>query len=365
MRVVLAMVFALAMILFGAELFTNAVEWLGRKWSLGQGAVGSILAALGTALPETAVPVTAILFGGGAPRTQEIGIGGILGAPFLLVTLGFFIMALALWITRRSHSDDGLAVARTTFHRDMGCFMIGYAITLAVGAWPSVWLHQIAPVVLVALYGVFFVWTLRDRTDSSGREETDLHPLYMQWKRPVPSMGAVWIQLVLALAIIVGGAHLLTAGVGQVALWLAVPPFAVSALLIPLATELPETFNSVVWIRQGKDALAVGNITGAMAFQSTLVPALGIWMTPWTLRPDALFTGGLTLAAAGFVFGMYRLQRRLLPSVLAMASLLYWLLPLQTLATRYDVQAVLWIGTAIVGTLLLVMLRRGMALRNV
>ena len=44
---------------------------------------------------------------------------------------------------------------------------------------------------------------------------------------------------------------------------------ALLALVIaPIATELPEKFNSVIWVRQGKDTLAMGNITGAMVFQS-------------------------------------------------------------------------------------------------
>ncbi|MBI4389541.1 MAG: sodium:calcium antiporter, partial [Nitrospinae bacterium] len=44
------------LILLAAELFTNGVEWLGDKLNLTQGAVGSILAAIGTALPETIIP---------------------------------------------------------------------------------------------------------------------------------------------------------------------------------------------------------------------------------------------------------------------------------------------------------------------
>ncbi len=41
-------------------------------------------------------------------------------------------------------------------------------------------------------------------------------------------------------------------------------------LVAPIATELPEKFNAVIWIRQGKDTLAMGNITGAMVFQASI-----------------------------------------------------------------------------------------------
>ena len=75
----------------GAELFTNGIEWFGRKLDLAEGAVGSVLAAVGTALPETMIPIIAILFGGGGEATDEVGVGAILGAPFMLSTLAMFV----------------------------------------------------------------------------------------------------------------------------------------------------------------------------------------------------------------------------------------------------------------------------------
>ena len=57
---VLILVIALLVILIGAELFTNGIEWVGRKLDLAEGAVGSVLAAVGTALPETMIPIIAI-----------------------------------------------------------------------------------------------------------------------------------------------------------------------------------------------------------------------------------------------------------------------------------------------------------------
>ena len=64
---------ALGVILVGAELFTNGIEWFGHKLDLAEGAVGSVLAAVGTALPETMIPTVAILFGGGA-AAEAIGV---------------------------------------------------------------------------------------------------------------------------------------------------------------------------------------------------------------------------------------------------------------------------------------------------
>src|SRR6188768_4442757 len=97
---------AFVVILIGAELFTNGIEWFGRKLQLAEGAVGSVLAAVGTALPETMIPIIAILFASGA-SSHEVGIGAILGAPFMLSTLAMFVTGLAVIIVaRRSRPSD-------------------------------------------------------------------------------------------------------------------------------------------------------------------------------------------------------------------------------------------------------------------
>src|SRR5437879_11960980 len=77
---------AFVLILVGAEVFTNGIEWLGVKLNMSEGATGSILAAIGTATPETLIPIVAILFTNTAD-SDEIGVGAILGAPLMLATL--------------------------------------------------------------------------------------------------------------------------------------------------------------------------------------------------------------------------------------------------------------------------------------
>jgi len=71
-----------------------------------------------------------------------------------------------------------------------------------------------------------------------------------------------------------------------------------SLLIIPIATELPEKVNSILWIRKQKDTLAFGNITGAMVFQGTLLPAIGISLTPWAPQKEVLLGVVITLVGA-------------------------------------------------------------------
>jgi len=69
---------------------------------------------------------------------------------------------------------------------------------------------------------------------------------------------------------------------------------------------LPEKVNSIIWVRRGRDTLAFGNITGAMVFQGSLLPALGILLTPWAPRKEVLLGMGLTVLATTYLLLLVR-----------------------------------------------------------
>src|SRR6187549_324606 len=127
---------ALVVILVAAELFTNGIEWFGHKLNLAEGAVGSVLAAVGTALPETMIPLIAILFGGSAAESDaghEIGVGAILGAPFMLATLAMFVTGLGvIFYKARRRTGETMPVDTRVLGLDIRYFFLAYSI--AVGA---------------------------------------------------------------------------------------------------------------------------------------------------------------------------------------------------------------------------------------
>src|SRR5215210_6623164 len=116
---ILILVGAFVVILIGAELFTNGIEWFGRKLELAEGAVGSVLAAVGTALPETMIPIIAILFASGE-ASHAVGIGAILGAPFMLSTLAMFVTGVGVIVFRGWRvSGEAMRVDAPTLLHDM------------------------------------------------------------------------------------------------------------------------------------------------------------------------------------------------------------------------------------------------------
>jgi cation:H+ antiporter len=310
----LVLVGAFLLILLGAELFTNGIEWFGRKLELAEGAVGSVLAAVGTALPETMIPIIAILFASGA-ASHEVGVGAILGAPFMLSTLAMFVTGVAvLWAARGRTSGDAMRVDTGVLAHDMRYFAIAYAIAIGAAFLPvePVWLKWIVAVVLLGIYA----WYVKGHFEADPDvDASDLAPLRFhrldagarRLDPLIPRLRVVNLQVIAALGFIVLGAVFFVDAVGHLATQLGVDSALLALVVAPIATELPEKFNSVIWVRQGKDTLAMGNITGAMVFQSTIptVVALVFASSTWVVAAGsyvAFASAGIAFLSSAFIF---------------------------------------------------------------
>jgi cation:H+ antiporter len=294
-----------AAILLGAFAFTNAVEWFGHRLGIGVGAVGSVLAAVSTALPESIVPIVALVNGG--PNTDEVAIGAILGAPFMLATIAMALVGIASVVYKQRRGRRTLRTDRHVLARDLVFFLVpfGAAVALGLGA-PAPLRYAAAPLFAVA-YGLYVWRTLSRRGDV--QPEQELPELYLDpTKHDPPAMPTIVVQFVGGLALIVVGAHVFVEALVSTAETLGVSALVLSLLLAPLATELPEKANSFLWIREGKDALALGNITGAMVFQSTIPVAIGLAFTSWAFDGFAMLAA--LLALAGGVVAVWSLHLR-------------------------------------------------------
>lgn len=299
--VYLTLLLMLVIILIAAEVFTNALEHLGERLKISEGVTGSVFAAVGTALPETLVPLLAIFAGTANQQLNEdIGVGAILGAPLMLSTLTLFLMAVAT-IKKRGIGGE-FKPERSGLTRDLNFFL--FAFSLAVGALyvphSMSTVRTVIGITLVMTYFVYILLTLRasEKLVQDGHGTEAHHPMFLTRLGLPDHMGTIIVQLVLGVGLLVGGAKGFINGVEEASTLLGISPLVLSLLIIPIATELPEKINSVLWIRKHKDTLAFGNITGAMVFQGTLLPAIGIMLTPWDPRVEILSGIVITLCAA-------------------------------------------------------------------
>lgn len=310
MEQVVLLVVAFALLVGGAEYFTNAIEWLGRRLKLSDSATGSLLAAVGTAMPETLVPIVAIFFSAGE-AAHDVGIGGILGAPFMLSTLAMLVIATAVWAFRKRRLTTHLQFNSETAASDLRFFLVAYSLAFVAAFVPSQVsvLRWVIAFALIPLYFIYMRRLLRTTVEASDEELGPLQIITHLPKRILPfenwaakpGLASILLQVTIAMALIIGGAYLFVEQVQIVADAVEMAPLMLSLLVTPVATELPETLNSVLWISRKKDTLAFGNVSGALVFQSTFPVTIGILFTEWRLSlvpGDPLFLPGLSCLLA-------------------------------------------------------------------
>ncbi|MBI5586753.1 MAG: sodium:calcium antiporter [Deltaproteobacteria bacterium] len=302
---ILTLIFFLVVIIAASEVFTNAIESLGARLNFSEGVTGSIFAAVGTALPETMVPLVAIFGGNSRQVSEEVGVGAILGAPFMLATLAMFLVGMAAFKFAGRRKRQSIAPERTGFKRDIEFFLFAFTLAFLVAFTPYEYrmLRVFVALVLVLTYFYYVLETIKASAAlvQEGHATEESKGLYLGLIIK-EHMALVLLQLLIALALIIIGAKGFVGGVEGLAELLHLPVIALALLIVPIATELPEKINSIIWIRNGKDTMAVGNITGAMVFQGSLLPAIGIFLTPWTINVTVTASSVVTILAALWLY---------------------------------------------------------------
>ncbi len=334
---VLLLIVCAAVIYLSCEWFVNAVEWLGQRLNVGALAVGTVLAAFGTALPESVVTFVAVVFGRG-PASKDIGVGAAMGGPLVLATIAYGVTGAMLLMRRRVNHGVGVGVVsggvghtprpsrdgqglgdQRKLVRDQTWFLVIFVVKVALGLVAFAvkpWLG----LAFFAAYAVYFWRELRGGGDSGEAEE--LAPLLLQRRRARPSTWAVLVQTLATLVVIFAASQLFVRQLDAIGPMLGLSATVTALLLSPIATELPEIMNAIIWVRQGKTPLALANISGAMMIQATVPSGLGLLFTPWRFNAALLTSGLVTMAAMVYLLLVAR-RGPLTPKTLSFAALFY------------------------------------------
>ncbi|MEO5335187.1 MAG: hypothetical protein H7839_24510 [Magnetococcus sp. YQC-5] len=292
-------------IYLACEFFVNGVEWLGRKIGVAETATGTILAAFGTALPESVVTIVAVL-GQGAEQ-KAIGVGAALAGPMVLSTITYGVVGLVMIYTVASKRTNASRVVRANYAqltRDQAWFQVIFVLKVLMGIALFAYKAWLGTLFLLA-YAIY-VWVELRAPKEPEEEGEEYEPLKFQPKAAVPSMSMTLVQCIAALVVIFYASHTFVGQLEAIGHWLNMPSHVIALILSPLATELPETINALIWVRQGKEKLALANVSGAMMIQATIPTAFGIFYTPWLFDGHLFVSAGVTMAAMGVLFYMFR-----------------------------------------------------------
>ena len=311
---VLLLVVCAVAIYLSCEWFVNAIEWLGVRMKVGGVAVGTILAAAGTALPESVVTLMAVLFGS-EKNGNDIAVGAAMGGPLVVGTLAYAVTGAMLFLRFRKKQalamaspgspaapahdlrvDEGIDTRRLA--RDQVWFLSIFAFKVALGLVAFAikpWLGLL----FLAAYGVYFY---REMTsDGEDASADDLEPLKLRPKAATPGTWFVVAQTLGSLAVIFAASQVFVKQLEWAGPALGLPAVVVALLLSPIATELPEIMNAIIWVRQGKANLALANISGSMMIQATVPSAIGIGFTSWKFDTPLMLAGFATLASVAYL----------------------------------------------------------------
>jgi cation:H+ antiporter len=309
-------------IYLSCEFFVNGVEWVGQRLKITETATGTILAAFGTALPETVVTFVAVIFGN-TDAERDIGVGAALGGPLALSTLAYGVVGLTLMGSPRLkvRRKESLDVDCRRLSRDQGWFLSIFLCKLALGliAFPGKpWFGFL----FLGAYALY-VWKELQCAESIS-EGRGLEPLKIRPRDSDPALLWAVLQTMAALMVIFAASRVFVSQLDVIGPWLGMPPQLVALLLSPIATEMPETMNAIIWVRQGKERLALANISGAMMIQATVPTAFGLFATSWLFDRPLIVAAGVTALAVVALFLMFR-GGRVTGKRLSWASLLYLL----------------------------------------
>lgn len=272
-------------IYFASELFVNAVEHLGQHLHVGALAVGTVLAAVGTALPESVVTGIAVTTG----SQHQIGVGAAMGGPLALATVGYGVIGLSLVLRRRTLGNLDLG----RLARDQRWFLIIFAVNVILGLVAFA-LKPWLGLVLFATYAAYVVVELR--AESGEQDQQELAPLRLGGAAE-PGWRPVVLQTLATLAVVFIASQVFVSQLVWAGPQLGLSSAVVALLLAPVATELPEVMNALIWVRQGKTQLALSNMSGSMMVQATVPSGLGLLFTSWEFDGPLLLSGVVTAAA--------------------------------------------------------------------
>jgi len=295
------------LIYFSCEYFVNGIEWVGKQFGVSRNATGTVLAAFGTALPESVVTFVAVIFGRDAAQ-REIGVGAAIGGPLVLATIAYAVVGWALLAHKARQSGPLLSpAAGRRLTSDQKWFMIIFALKAGLGLLAFAYKPWLGVFFLLA-YAAYVYQELN--TADEGEADDELEALKCRPHERNPSKVWILLQTGAALVVIFFSSQFFVHQIEAIGPMLGLRPQLVALLLSPIATELPEILNAVIWVRQGKQTLALANISGSMMIQATIPSALGIFFTPWLLEPALAWAALVTMLSIGGLF--YLLKREAL-----------------------------------------------------
>ncbi len=251
-----------------SEAFTRTLDEIGDNLGFDQHQIGSVFAAIATTLPETLVPLVALT----VHHNTKVALGATFGSFLVLSTLALPIVGVVLRVKQGKYAAIQPSEALV---KDFVWF-IGFCLVglLLSRLHADHMLQILGAVFLLGSYAKRLRGVLKRNQNEPAEKESykknsNNRMLYLR-------MCLILIALGLASSYFVDALHKAPPILGN--------ELVMALVLSPLATELPEKVNSILWVLRGREIAAIGNISGALVYQASVLTAINILMGSWVIN---------------------------------------------------------------------------------
>jgi len=259
----------LVLLIWGADRFVHGAAASARNMGIAPLLIGLTVVAFATSAPEILVSIVASLRG-----EPGLAIGNAIGSNIVNIGLVLGCVALIKPIQLRS----------ATLRREMPALL---AVTLlTVSLFLDSFLSFIDGIVMLTGLVIVMMWLTR-----LGMRSAPSDPINQENEAEIPKnvttrIAIIW--LLVGVATLLVGAHLLVDGSIEIARILGVSEVVIGILLVAFGTSLPELAVSLVSALKGEYGLAIGNIVGSNIFNLLAVIGIAATIAPSSLAPSVL-----------------------------------------------------------------------------
>ena len=299
------LVVGIALVLWGADRFTDGACGIARRWNVSEMVIGLTIVALGTSLPEFMVSFFSVLKG-----SADMSVGNIVGSNIFntLVIVG----ASALMMK--------MPVERALLAYDIPISLLA-ALCLYGVAYFDGDIRRIEGLALFIFFCLFLYYTFwRVRKKSPAVEE--------EGQSVQISVQKILLFLVVGCACLVYGGQLMVDNAADLAREWGISERIIGLTILAAGTSLPELATSMMAACKGRNGLALGNAIGSNVFNIAFVIGICSIVKPMAVS-DISVADWFTLIFSNVLLWMLAFARRSLTSwkgvILVLAYAVYLL----------------------------------------
>ncbi len=264
---------------------TSVSSFLG----LNEFAIGFIIMAISTSIPELFVGIASALGGNTA-----LALGNVIGSNIVDLTLIIGVVVLF------THS---MRIRSRIIRRDLVYMLVILIVPVLLMLWPPTWLSpaqngstatigRFEGIILLIVFGWYLFITIK--------QERVFH---REIQRATRHEATISILLTLgAIAVLFISAHYIVDYGTRISERINVPPIMIGIFLLGLGTSLPELSFEMKAAAMRHEEMAIGDLIGSVITNSTLVLGVTAIITPITANFFIFFTSAMWMIVISFIF---------------------------------------------------------------